>query len=44
MGKVVAENAVLKPVHPAPVALGSKPGLPLEKVRILLAEDNRINQ
>jgi two-component system sensor histidine kinase/response regulator len=44
MNKAVAENALLKPVHPAPVALGSKPGLPLEKLRILLAEDNRTNQ
>jgi two-component system, sensor histidine kinase and response regulator len=44
MGKAVAENAVVKPVHPASVAIGSKPGLPLKKARILLAEDNRTNQ
>jgi signal transduction histidine kinase/DNA-binding response OmpR family regulator len=44
MGKPVAENAVLKTAHPATAALGSKPSLPLEKVRILLAEDNIVNQ
>jgi two-component system, sensor histidine kinase and response regulator len=43
--KAAAENALLKLADPAPAALGSKPSLPLEKVeRILLAEDNRINQ
>jgi two-component system, sensor histidine kinase and response regulator len=42
MGKPVAENAVLKPTHPATAALGSKPSPPLEKVRILLAEDTLI--
>ena len=43
--RAVAENAVFKLTHSAPASLGSKPGLPIEKVqRILLAEDNRINQ
>jgi two-component system, sensor histidine kinase and response regulator len=44
MDKVGADNAAIKPVHPASVAIGSKPGLPLKKARILLAEDNRTNQ
>jgi two-component system, sensor histidine kinase and response regulator len=44
IGKPVAENAALKPAHPATAALGLKPSLPLEKVRILLAEDNIVNQ
>jgi CheY-like chemotaxis protein len=44
MGKATAENAVLKPTHLAPAAINSKPGLPLEKMRILLGEDNSVNQ
>jgi two-component system sensor histidine kinase/response regulator len=44
MGKTVAESVVLKPVIPASAAIGLEPGLPLKKVRILLAEDNRVNQ
>ena len=44
MDKSVAGNAVFKPAHRATAAPGSKPSLPLEKLRILLAEDNIINQ
>jgi two-component system sensor histidine kinase/response regulator len=42
MCKPVAEKAVLKPAHPATDTLGSKPSPPLEKVRILMAEDTLI--
>jgi signal transduction histidine kinase/DNA-binding response OmpR family regulator/HAMP domain-containing protein len=44
MGKTVAENPVRKSPDSLAAALGSKPSLPLEKVRILLAEDNIVNQ
>jgi signal transduction histidine kinase/DNA-binding response OmpR family regulator/HAMP domain-containing protein len=43
-GKAVAENAVRKSTDSLVAAIGSKPSLPLEKVRILLAEDNPVNQ
>ena len=44
MGKAVAENATVKPAVSASAVIRSEPSLPLEKVRILLAEDNIVNQ
>jgi two-component system sensor histidine kinase/response regulator len=44
MSKTVAETVVLKPAIPASAAIGLEPGPQLEKPRILLAEDNIINQ
>jgi two-component system sensor histidine kinase/response regulator len=44
MGKAVAENAERKSTDSLAAALGSKPSLPFDKVRILLAEDNVVNQ
>jgi two-component system, sensor histidine kinase and response regulator len=45
MSDAAAANSIRKPRDAAkPASLDSKPGLALEKLRILLAEDNRINQ
>jgi signal transduction histidine kinase/DNA-binding response OmpR family regulator len=44
MDKAVAENATFKLAVPASVVIYSEPSLPVEKVRILLAEDNIVNQ
>ena len=44
LGKAVAENAAFKPSVPASVVICSESSLPIEKVRILLAEDNSVNQ
>jgi two-component system sensor histidine kinase/response regulator len=44
MGKTAAEKALVKSAVAASVAIPSEPNLQLEKVRILLAEDNSINQ
>jgi two-component system, sensor histidine kinase and response regulator len=44
LGNAAVANSVHKPDAKMPASLGSKPGLPLEKVRILLAEDNSVNQ
>ena len=44
MGKAVAENAAVKPAVSASAVIRSEPSLPLQKVRILLAEDNSVNQ
>jgi PAS domain S-box-containing protein len=44
LGNALSANSIRKPDAAIPASLCSKPGLPLEKVRILLAEDNSINQ
>jgi two-component system, sensor histidine kinase and response regulator len=44
MGETAAENVVLKSVIPASAAIGLEPDPPLEKLRILLADDISINQ
>ena len=45
MSDAAAANSIRKPRDAAkPASLDSKPGLALEKLRILLAEDNPINQ
>jgi hypothetical protein len=44
MGKAVAENAAFKPSVTASVVICSESSLPIGKVRILLAEDNSVNQ
>ena len=44
MGKTAAEKVFAKSVVAASVPIASEPNPQLEKVRILLAEDNIINQ
>jgi signal transduction histidine kinase/CheY-like chemotaxis protein len=44
MGKVLVKSVPYKLVAPAPAIISSHPTPPLEKVRILLAEDNSVNQ
>jgi two-component system, sensor histidine kinase and response regulator len=44
MGNVVVENSGFRPNTLVPAVVGSKPRLPLQKMRILIAEDNSINQ
>ena len=44
MGNAMAENSGLKLGMLAPAVIGLRPSLPLRKMRILLAEDNSINQ
>jgi signal transduction histidine kinase/CheY-like chemotaxis protein/HPt (histidine-containing phosphotransfer) domain-containing protein len=44
MGKTAAEKVLVKSAVAASVRIRSESNLPLEKVRILLAEDNSINQ
>jgi CheY-like chemotaxis protein len=44
MGKGVAENVPFKVAEPASSFICPAPSLPLQKVRILLAEDNIVNQ
>jgi two-component system, sensor histidine kinase and response regulator len=44
MGNVLVENSGLRPNTLVPAVIGSKPRLPLQKMRILIAEDNSINQ
>jgi two-component system, sensor histidine kinase and response regulator len=44
MSDTVVADSIRKPGAARPASLGSKPGLPLAKARILLAEDDSINQ
>jgi CheY-like chemotaxis protein len=44
MGNGMAENITFKLTPPASAGICSEPSLTLEKVRILLAEDNSVNQ
>ena len=44
LSKAAAENTTSKLTVPALAMISSEPSLPLEKVRILLAEDNSMNQ
>jgi two-component system, sensor histidine kinase and response regulator len=44
MGNSMAENITFKLTAPASAGICSEPSLTLEKVRILLAEDNSVNQ
>jgi CheY-like chemotaxis protein len=44
LSKAAAENTTSKLTVPALAMISSEPNLPLEKVRILLAEDNSMNQ
>jgi two-component system, sensor histidine kinase and response regulator len=44
IGKSEIENVTLKLTEPSPNGIFSGPGLPSEKVHILLAEDNIVNQ
>jgi hypothetical protein len=44
MGNVAVENSGFRPNTLVPALVGSKPRLPLQKMRILIAEDNSINQ
>ena len=44
MIKAMAENTAFNLTVPASAVISSKASLPLEKVRILLAEDNSVNQ
>ena len=44
LSKDVAENATFKLTVPTLAMISSEPSPPLEKVRILLAEDNSVNQ
>ena len=44
MGKAVTESTAFECTLPASAVISSEPSLPFEKVRILLAEDNSVNQ